>query len=70
MDRAFDLTREQHVLAIDAQRHDGYVCPCCCGRVHLRDGMSKIAHFAHKKDEGTPPLRGVPSRQQSIRART
>ncbi|WP_156665261.1 competence protein CoiA family protein [Rhodococcus phenolicus] len=54
MDRAFDLTREQHVLAIDAQRHDGYVCPCCCGRVHLRDGMSKIAHFAHKKDEGTP----------------
>lgn len=54
MDHAFDLTREQHVLAVDAQRHDGYVCPCCCGHVHLRDGMSKIAHFAHNKDEGTP----------------
>ncbi|NMD97432.1 hypothetical protein HF877_18865 [Rhodococcus sp. BL-253-APC-6A1W] len=54
MDRAFDLTREQQVLAVDAQRHDGYVCPCCCGHVHLRDGMSKIAHFAHNKDEGTP----------------
>lgn len=49
MDRAFDLTRERHIPAIDAERHHGYVCPCCCQRVFLRRGHARSAHFAHKE---------------------
>jgi hypothetical protein len=54
MERAFDLTREEHVHAVYAERHQGYVCPYCCGRVHLRRGDSRIDYFAHNPGEGTP----------------
>ncbi|WP_160098389.1 competence protein CoiA family protein [Rhodococcus sp. T7] len=50
---AIDLTHEGLIAAVDAARRPGYLCPCCCGQVHLRSGMEKIAHFAHNPGEGT-----------------
>ncbi|CDZ88170.1 competence protein CoiA family protein [Rhodococcus ruber] len=54
MKHAFDLALERLVSAADAGRRRAYVCPCCCGQVHLRSGTTKIAHFAHNPGEGTP----------------
>lgn len=52
MERAYDLLTDRYVSAHDAAPHPGYLCPCCCGRVHLRPGKVKIPHFAHNQGEG------------------
>ncbi|MGW4018292.1 competence protein CoiA family protein [Rhodococcus ruber] len=53
VERAYDLTIDRYVSAFEAEPHPGYLCPCCCGRVHLRPGKVKVAHFAHNHGEVT-----------------
>lgn len=56
MDCAKDLHSGYIVAAEDALPAHSYICPRpgCGGRVFLRDGGNRRAHFAHHSGEGTP----------------
>lgn len=42
------------VVAITAERGDGYRCPSCNEPVVLKAGLIKVAHFAHKPKSSCP----------------
>ena len=56
MDYAKDSHSGKIVAASDAPSWRSYVCPRpgCGGRVFLRDGGNRRAHFAHHAGQGTP----------------
>ena len=56
MDYAKDSNSGKIVAASDARSWRSYVCPRpgCGGRVFLRDGGHRRAHFAHHASQGTP----------------
>lgn len=55
------------VLAVDAERGDGFLCPECDESVMLKRGAIVVPHFAHYSDTGCPMSEGESMRHLEMK---